>query len=172
MAVGILDILSSDISVVGSADFTANSAVNDVAVNNPAGPSGVVFSNGAGQSKFALGDNLQIQKIWATVPWGFGQGAAAASPFSHVVSFDFWDGANLYDIGPIPGSLVIPMLCDPLDFGAGLYTPMAITGPLRQIRITSIALRISQINIPPSLDGLRIPVQYFMQVYHTLGMSV
>lgn len=171
MASGILDVLSSDISVVGSADFTANGAVADVLVNNPAG-NGMIMYNGAGQSKFALGDNLLIQKIWATVPWGFGQGGAGASPLSHVVSFDFFDGVSLYDIGPIPNDIAIPTLCDPLDFGDGLYAPMAIVGALRQIRLTHIVLRISQINIPAILDGTRIPVQYFMQVRHTLGMSV
>ncbi len=168
---GIIDILFSDIAVVGSADFTANSAVDDVAVNSPAGPSGLGFYNGSGNTKFALGDNLLIQKIWATVPWGFGQGAGAAPPFSHVVSFDFWDGVALYDVGPIPGNLAIPMLCEPLDFGAGLYAPMAVAGGLRQIRLTYIALRISQINIPPTLDGERIPVQYFIQVQHNFGMQ-
>lgn len=167
----LLDILSSDISVVGESDFTASSVVSDVAVNAP-GAGGLAFYNPAGRPLFQLGDNLLIRKIWSVIPWGFGQGGPAASPFSHQIDLNFWDGADFTVIAPLYDGLSLPTLCDPLDFGEGLYCPMITSGPQRQIMLTGIRLRVSQINLPAALDGVRVPVQYFIEVAHTLPMQV
>lgn len=171
MLQGIIEVLASDITVVGQSDFTANSAVDDVLVNTPAA-NGLAMFNGNGASKFALGDSPLIRKIWCVIPWGFGAGGIAVTTFLHLVDFDFWDGAALFDLPPLPNSVVLPTLCDPLDFGEGIFCPMATTGALRQIRVTNIKLRVSQINIPAALNGDRIPVQYYMEVNHTYPLSV
>lgn len=169
MLQGILDILSSDISQVGESDFVADAAVLDVPVTAP-GPDGLVMYNANGRDQFSLGDNLLIQKIWCMIYWGFGQGGPATPVWSHLVSFNFWDGLNFFPMPPFDSAIAIPALCSPLDFGDGLFCPMATAGGLRGIRVTDIKLRINQINIPPNLDGERITVQYFMQVLHTKSM--
>lgn len=166
----IVDIIASDITVVGASDFTANAAVNDVAVNN-APVNGLAFFATNGASKFALGDNLLIRKVWAVIPWGFGPGGIAVTTFLHVVGFNFWDGASLFIVPPLYNSLIMPTLCEPLDFGDGLYCPMATTGATRQMRVTDIRLRVSQINLPAALNGVRIPVQYYMEIGHNSPMQ-
>ncbi len=168
---GIVDIIASDIRTVGQSDFVANSAVDDVAVNPPLG-NGLDFFNAAGAAKFALGDNLLIRKVWSVIPWGFGPGGIAVTTYLHHIGIDFWDGASLFDLPPLYAGLVVPVLCQPIDFGAGLYAPMATTGPLRTLRLTSIFLRVSQINLPAALDGDRIPVQYYMEILHNSPMII
>jgi len=166
---GIIDILGSDIQENGQSDFLADSAEIDVQVNAPAGD-GLQFQNPSGQYQFQLGDQLRIQKIWAVVPWGFGPGGQALSLFLHTINLQFYDGLTLSYVPPFPGPIAIPTLCTPLDFGDGIYCPMPTTGNNLQFRLTDIALRISQVNLPAALDGERIPVQYFLQVLHTLPM--
>lgn len=170
MPIGILDVLCSDI-VVGQSDFVANGAVADVAVNN-VGANGLQFFSGAGATKFELGDNILIRKIWAVIPWGFGQGGPAAAPFSHNISLSFWDGASLFVIPILGSAMNLPTLCDPMDFGEGLYAPMITTGAKRELRLSNIRLRVSQINVPAIIDGTRIPVQYFVEVNHTKPMTI
>lgn len=167
---GILDILCSDI-VVGQSDFVANSAVNDVAVNN-VGPTGLGFINGNGATKFQLGDNIRIRKIWATVPWGFGQGAAYAPAFSHRIAISWYDGVVTTTIPILGSATLIPVLCEPLDFGDGLYAPMITAGLPRGLQLTLVGLRISQLNLPAGLNGVRVPVQYFVEVLHNLDMTL
>lgn len=173
MLQGVIDVIASDISIVGESDFTANAAVLDVAVNNT-GVNGLAFSNPSGRSWFNEGDNLMIQKVWGTVNWGFGQGGPTiVGP--HNIGLAYWDGASLGLMPPFPyatRSLNIPVLCSPLDFGAGIYSAMPTTGGRRQVRLANIDLRISQVNLPAALDGQRITVQYFLQVLHNESMEL
>ncbi len=171
---GRVDILASDISVVGQSDFVADSSVTDLAVNNTAG-AGLVFANAAGETYFDLGDHLLCQKIWSVINWGFGQGGYNASR-AHNIGIVYWDGAAAQVINPpfnnTIRSINLPLLCCPLEFGDGLYMPMPITGTRRQLRLFNIDLRISQVNLPGVFDGVRFHVQYFMQVLHTQTMKV
>ena len=169
---GILDIIGSDIEVVGESDFVANAAVTDIAVNS-VGADGLQFKNASGASYFALGDNILIRKIWATVPWGFGQGGPGIAG-AHNIGLGYFDGADFELIPCFPyatRSIDIPRLCEPLDFGDGMYGVMPTTGNHREIRLSNIDLRISQINLPAQLDGVRIKVQYFLEILHTLPME-
>lgn len=171
MPQGILDILASDESVVGAVDFVGDNTVDDVLINLPPA-NGLTLFNGSGQSKFALGDNLLIRKIWCVIPWGFGQGGGAAGSVPHTAGFKFWDGAVLTPIDALGQFTAIPTLCDPVDFGDGLFQAMATAGALREIRLTAASLRVSQIDIPAQLVGDRVAVTYYMEVLHTYPMSV
>ncbi len=166
---GILDIMASDISVVGQSDFIATTpGAIDIAVNNVAG-NGLNFSNAAGDTYFQLGDNILIRKVYAVVNWGFAQGSLA-----HIIGLAFWNGVALETMSPFSNSTLsmnIPTLCDPLDFGEGIYVPMPIIGVRRQIRLTNIYLHISQINLPALLNAVRVKVQYFMEILHTLPIK-
>jgi hypothetical protein len=169
---GIIDILASEILVPGQSDFVANSAVLDVPVTGVP-VAGIPFENAIGFRTFALGDNILIQKIWSVVNWGFGQGGPTTTG-PHNIGIAYWDGVVFEAMPPFPYSprvLNIPTLCDPVDFGAGLYSPMPTTGAPRQIRLTNIDLRISMVNLPADLDGETIYVQYFMQVLHNALMT-
>jgi len=173
MQQGFIDILASDISQVGQSDFTANSAVNDVAVNNTAA-NGLVFADPAGRAYFKLGDSFLLQKIWAVINWGFGQGGPTITG-AHNIGLAFWDGAAMTPMYPFfdaVRSLNIPTLCDPVDFGDGTFVPMPTAGVRRQIRLNNIDLRVSQINLPAALNAQRITVQYFVQVLHTYHMEL
>lgn len=165
----ILDIICSDITAVGQSDFTANGAVSDVAVNNVAG-NGLTLFDASGRSKFSIGDNFKIRKIWAVIPWGFGPGGIAVGTYLHLAGFNFFDGVGLTPIPPLINQVIIPTLCDPLDFGDGLYVPVA-SANLR-INLTSLFLRVSQINLPAILNGTRIPVQYYMEILHNLPLNI
>lgn len=169
---GVLDILGSDITVAGQSDFVANGAVNDLPVTN-VGVNGLAFTNASGASYFALGENLMIRKIWATVSWGFGQGGPGIAG-AHNIGLAYWDGAVFQVIPCFPyatRSIDIPTLCDPLDFGDGIYAVMPTTGIKRQIRLANIDARISQINLPVQLQGVTIKVQYFLEVLHTFPLT-
>lgn len=170
---GVLDILGSDITVVGESDFIADGAVTDIAVNS-VGVNGLAFSNAFGGSYFALGENMLIRKLWATVSWGFGPGGPAIAG-AHNIGLGYWDGAVFQVIPCFPyasRSIDIPQLCEPLDFGDGIYAVMPTTGVKRQIRLVNIDARISQINLPAQLQGVRIKVQYFLEVLHTFPLTL
>ncbi len=169
---GIYDILSSDITQVGQADFTAAEAAgDDVAVNNVTAPNGLSFFDASGNKFFLPGEKLLIKKLWVSIPWGFGQGAAADSaPIAHRIALAFRDGADIGPIGPFFNGLAIPTLCTPIDFGAGLFAELPVTGVKWSIQLTDLQLRISQVNMPSVLEGKRVPVQYFMEVLHNVRM--
>lgn len=169
----ILDILASDTSVVGAADFTADGAVSDIAVNGVPGPSGLVFKNAVGFTKFVLGDNILVQKVWGVINWGFGAGGLTTTG-PHNIGLAFWDGAAFVPMAPFPyvnRVINIPTLCHPVEFpDPGLFAPMNTVGAQRSINLSSLDLRVSQINLPAILQGQRIAVQYFLQVVHTYLM--
>lgn len=167
---GLVDIVCSDIRTMGESDFVANAAVLDVPVNPP-GVAGLDFFSAGGASKFALGDNLLIKKVWAVIPFGFGPGGIAVTTYLHRITLNFREGGNFFLVPPLYNGLVIPTLCDPVDFGAGLYCQMATTGPIRSLCLTDIDLRVSMVNLPAALDGQRIQVQYYMEILHNLPMS-
>jgi hypothetical protein len=171
---GRIDILASDISVAGQADFVADSGVQDVDVNN-VGANGLVFANAAGESYFDLGDNALLQKLWAVINWGFGQGGYNADR-AHNIGLVYWDGVQEQVINPpfnnTVRSIAIPVLCCPLEFGDGLYLPMPTTGTRRQIRLSNLDLRVSMVGLPGIFDGLTYHVQYFLQVLHTSTLKV
>jgi len=166
----LLDILASDISIPGQSDFTANSGVIDLPVNNT-GANGLDFYDGRGANQFQLGDNVLLRKIWVEIPWGFGPGGIAATTYLHLITLGFWNGTAMSPLPGFVGPIVIPALCDALDFGSGILVTMPTTGPLRSIRLSNLNLRISQINLPAELQGMRIPVQYYLEVLHNLPMS-
>jgi hypothetical protein len=166
----LLDILASDITQVGQSDFVADPNVADLAVNNT-GANGLDFFDGRGAFKFQLGDNVLLRKIWCVIPWGFGGGGIAATTYLHLITLGFWNGAAISPLPGFVGPLVIPPLCDPLDFGSGVLVTMPTTGNQRSIRLSDIKLRVSQINIPTVLENERIPVQYYLEVVHNLPMA-
>ncbi len=165
---GILDIIVSE-TAEGESDFTADSAELDVLVNPPS-VNGLTMFNANSAKTFQSGDNLLIRKIWCVIPWGFGQGASAEPPFPHRVEFSYWNGSLNVPLPCFAGNVLYPSLCDVLDFGDGISCPMTTDGAGREIRLTGIELRVSQINIPSALDGMVIPVQYYMEVLHTYPM--
>jgi hypothetical protein len=168
----IVDILASDVTVGGAADFVANGAVLDLPVT-AAPANGLVMSTALLDNQFALGDNFSLQRLWATINWGFGPGGPAVFG-PHNIGLAYWDGVN--PITAIPPfqttahTIAIPTMCDPLDFSPGLLCTMPITGLKRRIVLSGIDLRISQVNLPTALQGQTIKVQYFIQVAHTLPL--
>jgi hypothetical protein len=166
---GIIDVIASDISVVGESDFIADSAALSVTVRN-VGLSGLNFANANGDRYFVLGDNLNIRKVWATIPYGFAQ-AQGVSP--HTIGLAFWNGTAFETMPPFSNStlsLNIPVLCQPLDWNDGVYVKMPVLGIRREIRLSNINLEVSQVNLPTALNTQRIPVQYFMEILHTTPM--
>ncbi len=169
---GRIDILASDISVVGQSDFVADAGVVDLPVNN-VGANGLVFSNAEGNTYFDLGDNILIQKIWAVINWGFGQGGYNGNR-AHNIGLCFWNGVAAETLPPFTStvrSVNLPLLCCPLEFGDGIFVQMPAAGVRRQIRLFNLDLRISQVNLPGVYDGVRFHVQYFLQVLHTQTMK-
>lgn len=167
---GLVDIVCSDIRVMGESDFVANAAALDVAVNPPGAP-GLTFFSAGGAFKFQLGDNLLIKKVWAVVPFGFGPGGVSVTTYLHRITLNFSDGVSFFLVPPLYNGLVIPTLCDAVDFGAGLYAAMNTTGLQRSIVLSDIDLRVSMVNLPAALDGQRIKVQYYMEILHNLPMT-
>jgi hypothetical protein len=167
---GVVDIVASDIRTMGESDFVASAAALDVPVNPPGG-SGLDFISAGGATKFQLGDNILIKKVWAVIPFGFGAGGISITTYLHRITLNFRAGSSFFLLPPLYNGLVIPTLCDPVDFGAGLYAVMNTTGAARSLCLTDIDLRVSMVNLPTALDGQRIQVQYYMEILHNLPMT-
>lgn len=170
---GRIDILASDISVAGEADFVADAGVQDLSVNN-VGANGLPFYNAELGSYFDLGDNILIQKLWAVINWGFGQGGYNGN-LPHNIGLGFWDGVGIEVMPPFTGatrSINFPVLCCPLEFGDGIFVKMPVIGIRRQIRLINLDLRVSMIGLPGVFDTQTFHVQYFMQVLHTQTLKL
>lgn len=168
----VIDILSSDITVAGEADFTAATpGALDVAVNSP-GSGGLNFEDSNGNLYIEPGDNILLQRLDVNIPYGFGQGQG-----THKIGLAWYNptDATFITIPELAGNsaLTIPDLCG-IDFqgqadGNGLLivAPKNTTGLRYNLRLTVIDLNLSMLGLPSELNGLVLPVQYHLRVLHT-----
>lgn len=170
----LIDILQKSYTV-GQGDFTVNVAVPDVAV----APLLVldVFANAFGASFFENGDNFKIRNIWFNTPHGFRQGSGN---FNIGLELQPGGGANpTYALLPFLNSgvtaLWVPDFTQALEFGDAAevqQTTSAFPG-LGRARIVSkgmAGLKISMANVPAILNTLVFPVNFFIEVEHTLPL--
>lgn len=163
----IFDTLSSSTAIVGEADFTASSAVLEVAVNTP-GAMELPFENANLDTWIEPGDNLKLMELTINVPFCFGQGTG-----THLIGIAFRD--SLGAIIPIPelagaSSVVMPTLC-----GLTFETPVHIETPKNLGRLELVlvfaGLNLSMVDLPAALDGQTFHVQYHLEVIHTLPLA-
>jgi hypothetical protein len=168
----IFDIVSS-IYVAGTFDFVATTpGAIQKAVNPPIPPAVVVYGNSNGDTWIEPGDNILLQKIEVNVPFGFLEGSGI-----HFFGLALQDGAGTVQaIAEMPNSSVnIPDLCHGITFpGNGLFISIPSNGvsanKRQQLVTPSIALNISQVNLPAVLNGVTIPIEYHLQFVHTKAM--
>lgn len=168
----IFDILSSDITVGGSADFVATTpgAVQQAVTNAPV--AGLDFSDANGNKWITAGDNLLITRLWCNIPHGFGQGSG-----EHSIGLVFKDSlGNAAIITELAGNsvLTLPQICSPFEFvtpDGGLYLSVPKNLGKVKFNLSNIALNVSQINLPAALNGTTIKVQYHVEVIHTKALA-
>jgi hypothetical protein len=154
----ILDVLNNQ-----NPEFTVNTAATSVAaaltsVNQP-------FLNANGNSLFAAGDNVKIRTIALYLPFQFGAAAG-----QHAAGIQF---------GPVPpGPFPIPELgnfstidlappCDKLEIDLFVIGRVAANF---SIVLSSIALNVSMLNVPPVLNGVTLNGYYQIVVEHTIAL--
>lgn len=169
----IVEVVSS-IYVAGTFDFVAATpGAIQKAVNPPVPPAVVAYANSNGDTWIEPGDNLLLQQITVNVPFGFVEGDGV-----HFFGLALQDGAGTVQAIPaLPNSSInIPDLCHGVTFpGNGLFILIPSNGVSAngrwQLVTPSIALNISQVNLPLALNGVTIPVEYHLQFTHTKAMQ-
>lgn len=162
----ILDILSSNIALVGQMDFTAVEAPPlTVTVNPPVG--NAIFCEDANGNKWIqAGDNLLLQRIWCNIPFGFGQGTGQA-----YVGLGFVDVLNNTSIiSELAGNGIqtLPDICHVMEFpGDGLFIQVPNAVGRVKWTVQNLVLKLSMVNLPAVLVGQVIPLQMHFQVLHT-----
>ena len=166
------DILSSQINVAGQMEFTAAAAPPlDVALIPPAVGAGLEFRDTNLSAIFQSGDNIKIQKLWVSVPYGFGPGAGMSQ-----LGLQFVDafGATIIISELTPGgAIAIPDLCHGIEFpgdGLLLRAPTA-SGPFRLMLTQDTAMNFSMVNLPAALIGTLVKVQVHAQIIHTYPIT-
>ncbi len=170
----ILDTLSSDDTVPGSVDFTADSTVLEVALNQaPAG--GSVFADAAGNSWIAAGDNLLLMGGWCNIPFGFGQGTQQA-----YIQLAWKDSLNVKHLIPelaVVGMFTFPNICGEVIIPDGLFLSVPKNLGKVQLVIAPIAfgfglnVNVSMVGVPAVLDGQTFWAQFHLQVKHTKALA-
>jgi len=164
----IFEVMSSDISVAGESDFVASNVVDEVAVTVP-GASGLPFDNANGDEWFEEGDNVVVTNFWVNIPFGFGQGTGRAQMGVA------WEDAlgNFSTIVEFAGNSVVtlPNVCGLELPPSGLFVRTPAAGGKWRLSLTSLALNVSQVNLPTALNGDTVKVQYHIQLYHTLPLT-
>lgn len=169
------DILSSRIDVAGQMEFTANSAVPEVAMLPPVDRDIDFVGNQATVLRFESGDNVFLKKIWWNIPHGFRQGSGTAR------ACIYWKNAlgtiDTLSGFPQPSALNIPDICEGLEFpGNGLFirTPTNLGNVGLILAGAPIGapteLNISMANLPAILDGLTLKVQVHLLLLHTKAL--
>jgi hypothetical protein len=165
------DILSSQINVAGQMEFVASAAVLEVALLPPAVGAGLEFRDTNLSAQFDPGDNIKLQRLWITRPFGFGPGNGTTT-----LGLKFVDSLGATIIIPeLPPGGVIPFpdMCDSIEFpGDGLFLRAPINaGKFRLMLTDDTAMNFSMLNLPLGLDGQTIKVQVHAQLSHTLNLS-
>lgn len=165
-----LEILSSDITVVGQGDFTVNNAVNSVAVNSVNFATGLDFFNAINSRWFTQGDNIILTGIWISTPYQFAQSTGLCK-----IGIQWMDDVGVKTpIGELSlgSALDIPDPCGMLEFPpGGLFIITPKTGSKRKLILNVLELNLSQLNAPASLNGSVFPVQVFVRLNHTIQLT-
>ena len=168
----LIDIMSSDISIAGEADFAAAAATGlgdlEVPVNAP-GAAGLPFSDSNGNEWFEMGDNINLARLWVNLPYGFGQGSGL---HSIGVAWQFQDN-SFSIITQLAGNSIItfPVACGPLEaVPLGIFIPNPSALQRARLSLTSIVLNVSMVNLPAVLEGGDFFVQYHLEVFHTKAL--
>ena len=167
----IQDILSSSIAVAGQMDFVAAAAPPlDVAVTVP-GMNGIDCHDANGNLWIEPGDNLLLQRVWCSIPFGFVQG----SEETHLgIVFRNNAGASSI-ITEFAGNsaFTFPDICHGIDFpGSGLFIANPNGGVRWKWNLTAaLAMRVSMVNLPSVLIGTTVKVQFHFMVAHTKALQ-
>ncbi len=132
------------------------------------------FKNPITRQWFQPGDNVLLDKVKCTIPYGFGQGN-----FIHGIQIK-WEN----QIGTLIGipefantsNLDIPDLCSCLEFGNGglfIAAPKAAQGTKFRLVLTAGFLTISMIGAPTILidQASELDVTYWLELRHTLVLG-
>jgi len=165
---GIVDFLKRD-----DADeftFLSNAAVVEVAAADGAGQ----FKNEAGARRFHSGENLILEAIWLTLPFGFGFGSGAID--FNLVYEDDPGGVPVITpiqaIGSSSSKIFYPPTCCNVDFNIFVPTPNQDSAdPGWSLSSNSLgAFNVSQVSLPAVLDATSFKVSTILQVRHTFVM--
>lgn len=167
----IFDVLTSQAGV-GELSFVAASAPpNSVAVAG-AGVNGVTLASSDIPAKtwFEPGDNLKINFIQVSIPYGFGAGIGQTS-----LRFIFRNNVPLGFLIPefsSNGWITYPNLCDKLEFpGDGLFVAAPKNQGRFQFKLVDFISQVSMVNLPTSLVGVTVQLFVHVGVTHTLPMA-
>jgi hypothetical protein len=165
----IQDILSSDITVAGQMEFTT-AAGPSVAVAPP-GVAGINCHDANGNQWIEPGDNLLLQRLWVSIPYGFGQGVNETH--LGIVFKDNLGGSVIIQELAGNSALTVPDICAGIDFpGDGLFIQVP-RGTLRQRwNITAaLLMQVSMVNLPAALAATTVKVQLHFMVLHSRPMQ-
>ena len=165
----IYDLLENALPSVFSFTATTPGAIELPVAGAPM--NGEPLLNVDGDSWFAKGDNVLLQSIRASIPFGFGQGSGA-----WVFNLEWVDSGNVvYPISELAegAGIFLPNGCDPLTFpGNGLFLKIPDASPSKlQLRIGLSLFNVSMVNLPDILDGVVVGVMYNIAVQHTKPLA-
>lgn len=153
-------------------EFVPVAAATSLQLSISAGGDPVPFKNSDSRWLFAPGDNVLLDRLTCTIPFGFGQGSAL-----HVVVVKWYNQLGVpISIPELANSfLTIPDLCSGLEFGNGglfIRAPLAAQGTGFYFGLDTTTLNLSMIGAPTILVSLAAPwiVTYWMGVRHTLPL--
>lgn len=170
----IFDVLSSNNTVVGDADFTAAAAPPLQVALNPIAAAGLVFSDANGNTWVEPGDRLILSRLLVNTPFCFGQGTG-----THRLGIAWKNSIGGFVIIPEfagNSTLTVPTL-EGIDFaggpnaGGGLFIKTPTNLGKLQLALTVATLNVSMVNLPTDLVGQVIALQYHLEVFHTLPLA-
>lgn len=162
----ITDILSSDTGAAGG-KVTVNVAALEVAITGAGG--GISFRNAAPDLWFEPGDNIVLTGAWINVPFGLGQGTGLAS-----ITIAWRDNFGVETFPPElgnSGNLPFVNFCAQEFPPDGLFIACPRGAGRQFLKITALAGNVSMLNVPATLEGQVLDVQWHLRVNHTKALS-
>ncbi len=132
----------------------------------------VLFENADDKAYFAPGDNVLLDSVECSIPFGFGQGTGL-----HFLAIVWVNQLGTHI--PIPelanSQVSIPDMCG-LKFGAGglfIKAPRASQGTKFALALVNPELNVSMIGVPDILVTAADPiiVTYWLELRHTLDLG-
>jgi hypothetical protein len=169
----VFDVLANDI-VPNQCDVVVDDTVDGVLLNAIVDVTGLAFTNAAtALGWFGRGDDALVQWIKPHLPYQFGQGIGV-----HTILLNWLDNLGaLYPVAELSGSvLAIPSMCDTLDLPGGilLRTPRPADPLVTKfnLRLMQATCSVSMLNVPASLVGQNMAMQYFLMAQHFKALTL
>jgi len=169
----IYDILSTQAGA-GELNFVAAlPPPNSVLVNPPGAATALANALLPGGNEwFEPGDNIRIDRLYVSIPFGFGQGIGQVR-----AQFEFRDGAGVPSTiteFANTGWITIPNMCEGIAFpGDGLFVrmPSGVGVGRHRLILVDLEAQVSMVNLPASLVGVDVQLQIHLGISHTRPMA-